>query len=138
MKKGVTLLEVLVASLLLSVVVVAMLKMEVDFYKINKKMALIQEGNMILQKKFETFKGKINRGVLISFLREQNGSKVSSKVVPNVNFTLNLEWDSKELPLIDNNIEDDDRKGILEIDAKLFWVENGKKDSLVMFTRSNY
>ncbi len=136
MRKGVSLVEIVISMLLLSLVGVAVLSMEVSYWKMNKRMALLQEATMILQEEFEDFKRTINRTDLIKKLGKHRTYNSTNN--PNVIFTVRFSSELVNLPNIDPYIVDSDRKGILQIDGTVNWVDSDGNHSISMFTRSNY
>ena len=125
MKKGVTLIEVLVASLLLVITIGAIMMSFVQHQAIISQQSFQHEAAMILQEEFEGIKGTANRTTLLSHINKDYNENFSldSTVAYSIKYT------TKEITV--------NTASLLEITGTLSWTQAGKKHSISLETRSN-
>lgn len=132
--KGITLIEVLVAALILSIAISALMMIFAKQIEYSESIRKRNAAMMIIQDKFEETKANHDPGTYIAYLSKFNASNPDLVLIGNDKYKLYYDINS-----IDYNdaIDGYDDPKVYQIKAIVQWLDGSDKKTLEMLTRTN-
>lgn len=132
--KGITLIEVLVAALILSIAISALMMIFAKQIEYSESIRKRNAAMMIIQDKFEETKANHDPGTYIAYLSKFSASNPDLVLIGNDKYKLYYDINS-----IDYNdaIDGYDDPKVYQIKAIVQWLDGSDKKTLEMLTRTN-